>query len=70
LQLVKDNPDSHLFLDEVDISKEQITPEVLGEISEKLSIDSYMWVACKSDRPPYRENKHLQGKTYTKLQTY
>jgi hypothetical protein len=61
LELVKENSNSHFFLDEVDISKEQISPEILAEISKELSSDSYFWVACKSDKPPYKENRHLQG---------
>jgi hypothetical protein len=62
LELVKENPNSHFFLDEVDVSKDQISPEIMAEISNELSIDSYLWVASKSDKPPYKDNKHLQGR--------
>jgi hypothetical protein len=68
LKLVKENPNSHLFLDEVDISKDQISPEMLAEISKELSIDSYLWAACKSDKPPYQKNKHLHGMKYKTYQ--
>jgi hypothetical protein len=60
-ELVKKNPSSHFFLDEVVFSEEEITSEILAEISDLLSSQSYFWVASRSDQPPYINNQHLKG---------
>jgi hypothetical protein len=52
-------------LDEVVFSEEEITPKFLEKISHELSLQSYFWVASRSDIPPYKDNDYLKGKNNT-----
>ncbi len=67
LDLVKKNPDSHFFLDEVHISANKISPKAIAEISNTVSRDNYLWIACQSDRLPIKTDPNLKGifKSYT-----
>jgi hypothetical protein len=62
LELVNDNKESHFFLDEVHVSQNQIPSKVLAEISNIISKDNFLWIACQSDRLPTKTDSNLKGK--------
>jgi hypothetical protein len=62
LQLVNENKESHFFLDEVHMSQYQIPSKVQAEISNIISKDNYLWIACQSDRLPPKTGSNLKGK--------
>jgi hypothetical protein len=62
LELVNKNQDSHFFLDEVHLATNHISSKVLAEISNRISKDNYLWIACQSDRLPIKSNPNLKGK--------
>jgi hypothetical protein len=62
LELVNNNKESHFFLDEVHVSQNQIPSKVLAEISNIISKDNFLWIACQSDRLPTKTDSNLKGK--------
>ena len=56
---INKNQESHFFCDEV---PNAIDPEVLNQLSSKIPVDKYLWIACKSNLPPSRVN--LESKFY------
>jgi hypothetical protein len=62
--LVENNPASHFFIDEAPVSEENFPTEVLAQISKKVSPTNFFWIACQSDKPPYKENSILDGKLF------
>jgi hypothetical protein len=47
-QIVYENPSDNFFFDKVPIG-DGITLEDLQEVSEKVSKEKYLWIACRSD---------------------
>jgi hypothetical protein len=64
LDLVTKNQDCHFFLDEVHVAQNQISSEVLAEISNTISRDNFLWIACQGDRPPSKSDSNLKGKNH------
>ncbi len=62
LRLAKDNKESHFFLDEVHISQSRVSSKVIAEISNIISMDNFLWIACQSDRLPTKTDANLKGK--------
>jgi hypothetical protein len=60
-KLVKDNPSANYFIDEAPVSEKSLPAETLAEMSKNLSSRNYLWIACQSDKPPYKENSNLDG---------
>jgi hypothetical protein len=60
-KLVKDNPSANYFIDEAPVSEKSFPAETLAEMSKNLSSRNYLWIACQSDKPPYKENSNLDG---------
>jgi hypothetical protein len=61
--MVTKNQNSHFFLDEVLMSEDEVSSELIAEISDKISKDNYFWIACQSDSTlPSRSNPNLKGK--------
>jgi hypothetical protein len=52
---------SNFFIDEALVSAESFTPESLSQMSTKVSTNNYLWIACQSDKTPYKNNPHLAG---------
>jgi hypothetical protein len=70
LDLFNKNQDSHFFLDEVHVSQNQISSKVLADMSNKMSKDNFLWIACQGDRLPSKSDPNLTGNTcYTQLFT-
>jgi hypothetical protein len=64
LGLVTKNQDSHFFLDEVLMSEDEVSPELISELSNTVSRENYFWIACQSDSTlPSRSNPHLKGQS-------
>jgi hypothetical protein len=59
LQLVKDNPQGHFFLDEVPLAELKITAGDMKEISEKIPEENYFWFACQSQLLPQQQEQDL-----------
>jgi hypothetical protein len=62
LEVVNDNKESHFFLDEVHVSQNQVSSKVLAEISNIISKNNFLWIACQSDRLPNKTDSNLKGK--------
>ncbi len=62
LELVNHNKESHFFLDEVHVSQNQVSSKVIAEISNIISKDNFLWIACQSDRLPAKTDSNLKGK--------
>jgi hypothetical protein len=62
LELANDNKESHFFLDEVQVSQNQVSSKVLAEISNIISKDNFLWIACLSDRLPSKTDPYPRGK--------
>ena len=62
LALVAKNPDSNFFLDEVHMSANNISSKVLAEISNTISKDNFLWIACQEDQLPVKGDPNLEGK--------
>ncbi len=63
LELANDNKESHFFLDEVHVSQIQVSSKVIAEISNIISKDNFLWIACLSDRLPSKADSNLKGIT-------
>jgi hypothetical protein len=51
-QIVEENPLDNFFFDEVPVGVgDGITPEDLQKVSEKVSKEKYLWIACRSNFP-------------------
>jgi hypothetical protein len=59
LQIVKDNPQGHFFLDEVPLAELKITAGDMKEISEKIPEENYFWFACQSQLLPQQQEQDL-----------
>jgi hypothetical protein len=44
------------------VSQNQVSSKVLAEISNTISKDNYLWIACQSDRLPNKTDANLKGK--------
>ena len=62
LELVNDNKESNFFLDEVHVSQNQVSSKVIADISNIISKDNFLWIACQSDRLPTKTDSNLKGK--------
>jgi hypothetical protein len=60
-QLVESNPTSNFFIDEAPVSEKNFPAEALAEMSKNLSSSNSLWIACQSDKPPYKENSNFAG---------
>jgi hypothetical protein len=60
-RVVNENPDSHFFMDEVPLGF-RISTEELVEISEKVSQDNCLWLACQSQLHPSSDDLIECGK--------
>ncbi len=63
VRVVNENADSHFFMDEVPLGF-GITAEELGKISEKISQDNCLWLACQSQLHPSSEDLRECGNLY------
>jgi hypothetical protein len=79
LDVVTKNQNSHFFLDEVLISENENSSELIAEIStylisemsDTISRDHYFWIACQSDSTlPSRSNPILKGKSVSIIETF
>ena len=66
-KLVENNPASNFFIDEAPVSEENFPTEVLAQISKKVLPTNSLWIACQSDKPPYRENSVLDGNYFLQV---
>jgi hypothetical protein len=57
---VADNPDSNFFFEEVPLGN-GITAEDLQEISQKISPDYFLWLACQSQLHPSSKDLRESG---------
>jgi hypothetical protein len=64
-KLVENNPSSNFFIDEAPVSEKNFPTEMLAQISKKVSPSNSLWIACQSDKPPYKENSILAGNKIT-----
>ncbi len=60
MQIVKDNPEGHFFLDEVPLAELRITPEDLKEISNAIPPENLFWFACQSQLLPQQQEQELK----------
>jgi hypothetical protein len=66
-KLVENNPSSNFFIDEAPVSEENFPTEMLAKISKNVSPSNSLWIACQSDKPPYRENSVLDGNYFLQV---
>jgi hypothetical protein len=62
-RVVTDNPDSHFFMDEVPLGF-GISAEELADVSEKVSLDNFLWIACQSQLHPSSDDLRDCGKLF------
>jgi hypothetical protein len=60
-KLVESNPNSNFFIDEAPVSEENFPAEALALLSKKVSPNNFLWIACQSDKPPYKGNSNFAG---------
>ncbi len=58
-EVVETNIDANFFFDEV---PNTVEPEVLNSLSTKVSKDKFLWIACKSNKPPNKSS--LESKVF------
>jgi hypothetical protein len=58
-QLVEKNKDAHFFLDEVPFGSEEISANLLNQLSQKIPENLYLWAACQAHEAHY--TKELKG---------
>jgi hypothetical protein len=66
-KLVENNPSSNFFIDEAPVSDKNFPTEMLAHISKKVLPTNSLWIACQSDKPPYKENSILAGNLISTL---
>jgi hypothetical protein len=57
---VAENSDSHFFFDEVPLGG-GITAEEFKKVSDKISPDSFLWLACQSQLHPLSDSLKACG---------
>jgi hypothetical protein len=60
-KLVKENPSSNFLIDEAPVSDKGFPTKTLAEMSGKISLNQYLWVACQSDKTPSTHDSNLGG---------
>ncbi len=67
MQIVKDNPNGHFFLDEVPLDELKITTKDLEEISNAIPGENIFWFACQSQLVTQQQEQELKdfGNTQT-----
>jgi hypothetical protein len=63
LSTVEENPNCHFFFDEVPLGSE-ITAEDLQEVSENVSPENFLWLACQSQLHPASDDLRACGNSY------
>jgi hypothetical protein len=66
-KLVENNPSSNFFIDEAPVSQGNFPTEMLAQISKKVSPNNSLWIACQSDKPPYKKNSVLDGNYFLEV---
>ncbi len=61
IDLAKNNPGSHFFLDEVLVNKNTFTTDIIAEMSKIISGSSHLWISFVSDKLPVMEDDNLKG---------
>ena len=52
LSQAREDPDIHIFMDEVSFEKGAMTTDFMGQLDEALNNDSHLWVSCMKGRHP------------------
>jgi hypothetical protein len=59
--LVKQNPNSDFFLDEIPIGGVEVSPKSLKALAEGINENKHFWIACVSDKNFNKQDKNLSG---------
>ena len=60
-KLVLENPSSNFFIDEAPVPEKSFPADTLAKISQNISANNYLWIACQSDKVPHRQDPNLAG---------
>ena len=61
LKLTQENPDVHIFMDEVAFETGAMTTEFMKQLDESVPEQNYLWVACKKNRTPSRRDVNMKS---------
>ena len=53
--LFKEHPESHFFMDEFPVGSNGLQPKELKEFSDQLQEDTFLWIACQTQKSPPSE---------------
>ena len=61
---MKENLGFHFFMDEFPVGSNGLKPADLKQLSDELSDDTFLWIACQSQKsPPSKEIEQI-GNTF------
>lgn len=66
IKIAEENPQCHFLIDEVhldDNALNAISTDIIMRMSQIISDESYLWIACQGDKKPYEKDKNLAGIT-------
>jgi hypothetical protein len=61
IQLMKKHPESHFFMDECPVGINGLQPGDLKDLSDELSEDQFLWIACQTQKSPPSEDIESNG---------
>jgi hypothetical protein len=57
---MKKYPESHFFMDECPVGTNGLQPKDLKDLSDELTEDKFLWIACQTQKsPPSEEIKSI-----------
>jgi hypothetical protein len=61
---MKKHPESHFFMDECPVGINGLQSKELRDLSEKLSEDQFLWIACQTQKSPSSEELKSNGNSH------
>jgi hypothetical protein len=56
VELVKEHPGSHFFMDECPVGNNGLQPRDLKVLSDEITEDTLLWIACQTQKSPPSES--------------
>jgi hypothetical protein len=61
---MKEHSGSHFFMDECPVGQNGFKPKDLKDLSDELTGDQFLWIACQTQTSPPSEDIRSNGKPF------
>jgi len=63
IKIAEENRQCHFLIDEVHVDDNAISTDIIMRMSQIISDESYLWIACQGDKKPHEKDENLAGIT-------